>query len=243
MNDETLKSSYIIFTTTSSWIAPRSGIVYVIALGGGGGGGGGQSGVHHENYQTGASYYGVGSSGGGGGSGHIAIGKAKITKGTSYLITVGSGGKGGAGNSGFSMADFIGYAGDNGARGGGSGSYGLYINGSTEYSVCTGGGGGGGIGMLCYRSNSNSTMRSVPIFEGGTGGGYNKTNSISKSSWNNSVGGAGLPILGTSANEYIMYGSGGNGGKGGIYSNSTYDSGTGGQNGLNGLVAIYFLEE
>ncbi len=127
-----LPGDYQLFTRSGTWVARRSGMYMVVAVGGGGGGGGGGAaavvgGVANQ----------VG--GAGGSAGGVTINDVITRAGRRFRISVGNGGTGGAGGSA------------NGGSGGAGGNGGV----SSFPDVASADGGTGGPGGA---GNSSSTV-------------------------------------------------------------------------------------
>jgi len=184
-------------TKSGTYIAPYTGVYYVVCCGAGGGGGGGGGGFS----SSGSSY--TGGAGGNGGSSGINVKLLKLTKGQKINVTIGAGGGGGAGGPAASAAS------------GGAGGAGGITSFGNLLSMSGGGGGGGGpsayyngngVGGSGANSDANSNILSVVFFN---------TNIKFSASVGNGGGVGGVTI-----GNNIFYGSGGSGGAGGAGSGS-----------------------
>jgi hypothetical protein len=126
-----LPGDYHLFTRSGVWVAPKTGMYMVVAVGGGGGGGGGgAAAVGGVSTQVG---------GAGGSAGGVTINDAIVRAGRRFKISVGKGGAPGTGGSA------------NGGAGGAGGNGGI----SSFPGVASADGGTGGPGGL---GNSSSTV-------------------------------------------------------------------------------------
>jgi len=187
-----------IFTTSTTWVAPRGITSTVVACWGGGGGGRNAS---------------AGQGGGGAGGAAFASSSVNAIGGTSYSIVIGIGGTAGVNgaSSSFGGATVV-AAGGYGATSDTTGANGGSLASSTGDTEFAGGNGGTGTGTGDAGGGGGGSA-------GPQGAGHNGSNASS------SAGGAGG--AGNSGNGGAA-GTGGNGGVGGVGGNSENGGGGGG---------------
>jgi len=200
------------FTTSSTWVAPFTGLVWASGIAGGGGGGGGYQDVLG---------YGSTSAGGAGGGGEWAGDWIPVTEGTSYPVAIGQGGYRGAGGTNSSSPTF----GANGADGTAT----TFTGDGGSVLTCNPGKGGEGAGQAFPAAGGlgGTGSPNVQHQPGGTGG--------AGAHASNAAGGGG----GGSGSPTAPGGSGGNAsgatpGTGGTAGPGGGPGGPGGQDDTNG---------